>query len=127
MGAGIRSFRFGLNGEGRNRLCGRGIEARVDVLYVVVRWRSQIATLEGREMGKVRATRSGSSLIPRERIERRIHLMRGQKVMLSHHLAELYGVAVRELNQAVKRNIERFPSDFMFQLTANESRTLRSQ
>lgn len=68
------------------------------------------------------------SLIPAERIERRILLLRGQKVMLDFHLAELYEVETRSLNQAVKRNIERFPEDFMFQLTWEEAeQVLRSQ
>ena len=53
-------------------------------------------------------------------IESRIFLIRGQKVMLDADLAELYGVETRVLNQAVKRNLERFPEDFMFQLTATE-------
>lgn len=55
-----------------------------------------------------------------ERIESRIFLVRGQKVMLSTHLAELYDVEPRVLVQAVKRNIARFPHDFMFQLSAEE-------
>jgi hypothetical protein len=62
-----------------------------------------------------------------ERIEQRIFLLRGQKVMLSTHLAELYEVEPRVLVQAVKRNLERFPSDFMFQLNAQEFRILKSQ
>lgn len=66
-------------------------------------------------------------LIPIERIESRIFLIRGQKVMLSTHLAELYGVEPRVLVQAVKRNIERFPSDFMFQLSREEFTDLKSQ
>jgi len=49
-----------------------------------------------------------------ERIERAILLLRGQKVMLDEDLAELYGVEVKALNQAVRRNVERFPEDFMF-------------
>ena len=56
-----------------------------------------------------------------------IFLVRGEKVLLSQHLAELYGVPVGTLNQAVKRNIARFPDDFMFQLTPEEFRRLRSQ
>lgn len=56
--------------------------------------------------------------IPAERVERRILSMRGQKVMLDSDLAELYGVKTKHLNQSVKRNIERFPPDFMFQLTS---------
>ena len=67
------------------------------------------------------------SLVPVERIESRILLLRGHKVMLSTDLAELYGVEPRVLVQAVKRNIERFPEDFMFQLTAEEYGRLRSQ
>jgi phage regulator Rha-like protein len=60
-------------------------------------------------------------------IERRIYIIHGNKVMLSTHLAELYGVAPRVLVQAVKRNIERFPEDFMFQLTDEEFQNLKSQ
>lgn len=66
-------------------------------------------------------------LIPQEVIERKIYLIRGQKVMLSIHLAELYGVETRVLNQTVKRNRGRFPKDFMFQLNAKESEWLVSQ
>jgi len=65
--------------------------------------------------------------IPAERIERRILLIRGQKVMLSPDLAELYEVAPRALVQAVKRNLQRFPADFMFQLTKDEYANLKSQ
>jgi ORF6N domain len=60
-------------------------------------------------------------------IERRIYMIRGHKVMLSPDLAELYGVEARSLNQAVKRNLDRFPDDFMFQLTAAEFADLKSQ
>ena len=67
------------------------------------------------------------ALIPLEVIERRIVLIRGQKVMLSTHLAELYDVETRVLNQAVKRNISRFPDDFMFQLNTSEADQLVSQ
>ena len=63
------------------------------------------------------------SVVTVERIEAQIFMIRGQKVMLSTHLAELYEVEVRTLVQAVKRNIERFPEDFMFQLNAEELRT----
>lgn len=62
-----------------------------------------------------------------ERIESQIFLVRGQKVMLSMHLAELYEVEPRALVQAIKRNIERFPDDFMFQLNAGEFASLKSQ
>ncbi|MFH1479264.1 MAG: ORF6N domain-containing protein, partial [Candidatus Omnitrophota bacterium] len=60
-------------------------------------------------------------------IENKIFLIRGQKVMLSTHLAELYGVEPKVLVQAVKRNIERFPDDFMFLLTRQEVTILKSQ
>jgi hypothetical protein len=68
-----------------------------------------------------------SNLVPVERIEKRIFLLRGQKVMLSTDLAELYEVEPRALVQAVKRNIDRFPDDFMFQLTWKEASDLLSQ
>lgn len=61
-----------------------------------------------------------ASLIPSERIERGILILRGHKVMLDADLAELYGVSTKRLNEQVKRNPERFPADFMFQLTAQE-------
>jgi hypothetical protein len=67
------------------------------------------------------------ALVPPERIERSILLIRGQKVMLSADLAELYQVEPRVLVQAVKRNIARFPQDFMFQLTEEEFSNLKSQ
>lgn len=62
-----------------------------------------------------------------EEIRTRIHVIRGQQVMLDFDLAELYGVETRVLNQAVRRNIERFPEDFMFQLTDDELRNWKSQ
>ena len=67
------------------------------------------------------------SLIPVDRIEKAILLIHGQKVMLDADLAELYGVETRVLVQAVKRNLERFPEDFMFQLSQEEFAILRSQ
>ena len=60
-------------------------------------------------------------------IQSKIHVIRGQRVMLDFDLAQLYGVETRKLNQAVKRNIERFPEDFMFQLTKGEWDILKSQ
>ena len=60
-------------------------------------------------------------------IESKILFMRGKKVMLDRDLASLYGVEIKALNQAVKRNIERFPEDFMFQLNKKEAEFLRSQ
>ena len=65
--------------------------------------------------------------VPGERIESQIYLIRGTKVMISTHLAELYQVEPRALIQAVKRNLKRFPEDFMFQLTWDEANLLRSQ
>ena len=62
------------------------------------------------------------SWIPAERIERSILLIRGQKVMLDRDLAYLYGVTTKGLNQAVKRHKDRFPEDFMFQLTMEEAK-----
>ncbi|MFA6601370.1 MAG: ORF6N domain-containing protein [Candidatus Paceibacterota bacterium] len=62
-----------------------------------------------------------------EFVERRIHLIRGQKVMLDSDLAELYQVETKNLNKAVKRNIARFPGDFMFRLTKKEIQNLRFQ
>jgi len=67
------------------------------------------------------------SVVPVELIEKKILLIRGQKVMLSMDLAELYGVEHRVLMQAVKRNINRFPKDFMFQLSPREFANLKSQ
>lgn len=67
------------------------------------------------------------SFIPAERIETKIFLFRGVKVMLARDLALLYGVETKVLNQAVNRNIERFPGDFMFQLTKEEEVIWRSQ
>jgi len=60
-------------------------------------------------------------------IARRIYEIRGQRIMLDADLAEMYGVAAKVLNQAVKRNAERFPEDFMFRLTSEEADSLRSQ
>ena len=65
--------------------------------------------------------------IPIERIENHIYLLRGHKVMLSTDLAELYGVEPRVLVQSVKRNIDRFPADFMSQLSKEEFDNLKSQ
>ena len=67
------------------------------------------------------------SLISLKLISSKIFWMRGKKVMLDRDLAELYGVETRVLNQAVQRNLERFPDDFMFQLTKNELANWKSQ
>ena len=68
-----------------------------------------------------------NNLIPQEFIERKIYLIRGHKVMLDKDLARLYAVGTRDLNKAVTRNIDRFPVDFMFQLTKEESQNLMFQ
>ena len=68
-----------------------------------------------------------SAVVPAERIERAIFPIRGQKVMIDADLAVLYGVPTGALIQAVKRNLVRFPTDFMFQLTRAEAASLRSQ
>jgi hypothetical protein len=68
-----------------------------------------------------------TAIIPIERIAQAIFVIRGQKVMLSQDLAALYGVAVKALNQAVKRHAARFPADFVFQLTSDEFDNLKSQ
>jgi hypothetical protein len=68
-----------------------------------------------------------SANLSTETFESRIHLIRGQRIMLDHDLAELYGVLTKNLNKAVSRNLERFPTDFMFQLTHTEYQSLRFQ
>ena len=68
-----------------------------------------------------------SGLVPVEQIEKAIHFIRGEKVMLDSDLAALYGVATARLNQQVNRNIERFPEDFMFQLSNEEFKALMLQ
>lgn len=65
-----------------------------------------------------------NDLIPQELIEQRIFLLRNHKVMIDRDLAELYGVETKHLNRQVKRNIERFPEEFMFQLTSDEKNQL---
>ena len=65
--------------------------------------------------------------VPAVHVERAILLLRGHRVLLDSDLAALYGVATRALVQAVRRNLERFPADFMFQLTMEEARRSRSQ
>jgi hypothetical protein len=78
-------------------------------------------------MPKKSITQVASLPVPLELIERRIYVIRGQKVMLDADLAELYEVETRALNQAVRRNGSRFPGDFMFQLTEREAAALRSR
>jgi hypothetical protein len=68
-----------------------------------------------------------NDLIIQERIAKAIYLIRDQKVMIDSELAEMYGVETKVLNQAVKRNLDRFPKDFMFQLSEYEWQNLKSQ
>jgi len=68
-----------------------------------------------------------NSIIPIEKIEKKIYFIREQRVILDKDLAELYGVETKKFNQAVKRNITRFPGDFMYKLTKDEYENLRSQ
>jgi hypothetical protein len=68
-----------------------------------------------------------NDIVPTESLMNKILLIRSRKVMLDRDLAELYGVETRVLNQAVKRNIQRFPEDFMFQLNKDEFQNLKSQ
>jgi hypothetical protein len=78
-------------------------------------------------MARKQTRPSSQLLVPVQLIERRIYIIRGQKVMLSPDLAEIYQVEPRALVQAVKRNADRFPVDFMFQLTREEYANLKSQ
>jgi hypothetical protein len=71
--------------------------------------------------------KKSKSVVPMERIEKAILLIRGQKVILDRDLADLYGVETKVLKQAVRRNIARFPEDFMFELKKDEFANLRSQ
>ncbi len=68
-----------------------------------------------------------TDLIPIENISSKIYFIRNEKVLLDQDLAEMYNVETKKLIQAVKRNIDRFPKDFMFQLSKNEYAILRSQ
>lgn len=74
-----------------------------------------------------RILRMAQERIPLRQVQDAILVIRGQKVLLDRDLASLYGVETRTLNQAVQRNVDRFPGDFMFQLTADEASDLRSQ
>jgi len=106
--------------------CGR---ARVGVtgdtpIVLSLRYRISMTT---RSLTRLKSQIVTSSSVAPQRVERRILSLRGQKVMLSTDLAELYKVAPKALVQAVKRNRERFPVDFMFQLTRTEYADLKSQ
>ena len=85
-------------------------------------WLVPCTNLNGIDMAKKKRT---GAVIPLERITHSIILIRGQKVMLDIDLARLYGVETKTLNRAIRRNIDRFPEDFMFQLTTQEYADLR--
>jgi phage regulator Rha-like protein len=70
-------------------------------------------------------TREEKRLLPQERIERMIHLIRGERVMLDHDLAGLYNVETKQLKRQVRRNADRFPADFVFVLSRSERDSLR--
>jgi phage regulator Rha-like protein len=79
------------------------------------------------ELLRITTHPAGFARVSAGAIERRIHLIQGHRVMLDSDLAKLYHVTTKAFNQAVKRNQDRFPKDFMFQLTLEEARALRSQ
>jgi hypothetical protein len=87
------------------------------------RWSQFVTTSTKLVMGKA----IKNSILPDEVIINKIYFIREQKVMLDKDLAEMYGIEVRVLNQSVKRNIDRFPKDFMFILTQKEFQNLKSQ
>jgi hypothetical protein len=86
-----------------------------------------LATTKYKIKIKMKTSLSSGSIVPLETIERRIFLIRGQKVILDFHIAELYQVETKALKRAVKRNRARFPSDFLFELTQQEYTALRYQ
>ena len=88
-----------------------------------LRWRARMSAFFVRSFRKVSLIMSDEVIL----IENLIHEFRGKKVMLDYDLAKLYGVETRTLKQSVRRNIERFPSDFMFELTDEECAVLSSR
>jgi hypothetical protein len=92
-----------------------------DLALLRANWYLKIRSGRGEGMGKT------PSLLPAERIERSILLLRGEKVILDKDIAALYEVETKTLVRAMKRNLDRFPKDFMFQLTAEEVENLRYQ
>ena len=73
------------------------------------------------------AKKHAGAIVPLDAVQQRILLIRGQRVILDLELAQLYGVTTKRLNEQVRRNAERFPDDFRFQLTADEAAALRLQ
>ena len=84
-------------------------------------------TEKGKRIELRNVTKKTNPLIPVERVENVIFLLRGRKIIIDSDLAELYGVSTSRLNEQVKRNIQRFPADFMFQLNKDEFANLKSQ
>ena len=76
---------------------------------------------------EMRRKKQSDAIVPADRVQQQILVMRGQRVIMDKDLAVLYGVTTKRLNQQVHRNSERFPEDFMFQLTGKEAATLRLQ
>ncbi len=95
--------------------------------YLKVNLMSQFATSSYNTLIMAKATTGKQIYLPDESIINKIYLIRGQKVMLDEDLAELYQIETRRLNEAVKRNIGRFPKDFMFRLNSKEFENLKSQ
>ena len=83
--------------------------------------------LQAKLLKMAKETKKLELALPDEAVINKIYLMRGQKVMLDSDLAEMYGVQTKVLKQAVKRNIDRFPEDFMFEMTKEELENWRSQ
>ena len=110
----------------QGRHSGAGV-TRANVAALTLHWRTPVAFEITACDLETRPETCRSNVEADSTIERRILLLRGQRVMLSPHLAELYGVAAKALVQAVKRNRQRFPADFQFQLTVEEFQILKSQ
>lgn len=102
-------------------------ELDYNLLSLKINLMSQIATSSFSFVVMAKETKRKNVYVPDESIISKIYLIRGQKVMLDEDLAELYQVETRRLNEAVKRNSDRFPGDFMFQLNNKEFQNLKSQ
>jgi hypothetical protein len=102
------------------------VPARVIARYSVLLNGSGAMMTKKKTATKKRSSKATTSLVPAKRIEQSIMLIRGHRVILDADLADLYGVPTRRLNEQVKRNSERFPDDFMFQMTGEELENWRS-
>lgn len=96
-------------------------------MYALLFWISLALVMEKENISETGTDIIKGTIIPDDVLIHKIHVIREQKVMLDSDLAALYGVETKVLNQAVKRNIVRFPEDFMFELTQQEYESLRSQ